>query len=203
MKQALLLEGDDHYRSQLAAAVAEAFPGIGIEAYHTLDPAQLHTRHFDMAIINLDPCNNSALVLIKKLSTNGALCIATSHSCEAVITALQAGAQGYLLTTTAPDEISTLLANSRQAPPLSTAVMQRLVNHFQQGAVTGGADHPLTPRETEVLRLVATGINLAAVSQQLGISRHTCADYVKTIYHKLGISSRAEAALAATRLGLT
>jgi DNA-binding NarL/FixJ family response regulator len=60
----------------------------------------------------------------------------------------------------------------------------------------------LTDRETEVLLRVAKGYTLPEIGQQLTLSRHTIADYVKQIYRKLNVSSRAEAALEAQRMGL-
>jgi DNA-binding NarL/FixJ family response regulator len=60
----------------------------------------------------------------------------------------------------------------------------------------------LTERETEVLLRVAKGYTLPEIGQQLTLSRHTIADYVKQIYRKLNVSSRAEAALEAQRMGL-
>ena len=52
----------------------------------------------------------------------------------------------------------------------------------------------LTDRENEVLLRVAKGFTLPEIGQQLNLSRHTIADYVKQIYRKLNVSSRAEAA---------
>ncbi len=60
----------------------------------------------------------------------------------------------------------------------------------------------LTDRENEVLLRVAKGFTLPEIGVQLNLSRHTIADYVKQIYRKLNVSSRAEAALEAQRLGL-
>jgi DNA-binding NarL/FixJ family response regulator len=61
---------------------------------------------------------------------------------------------------------------------------------------------PLTPREREVLGLLAHGVYIGDIARVLGISRHTVGDHVKNIYRKLNISSRAEAALEARGMGL-
>jgi DNA-binding CsgD family transcriptional regulator len=60
----------------------------------------------------------------------------------------------------------------------------------------------LNARETDILQRVAKGYTLPEIAEQLGLSRHTVADYVKQIYRKLNVSSRAEAALEAARRGL-
>jgi DNA-binding CsgD family transcriptional regulator len=63
--------------------------------------------------------------------------------------------------------------------------------------------HPdLTPREMEVLELIAKGFTLVQVGKALGITRHTAAGYVKTVYRKLEVSSRAEATREAMRMGM-
>jgi two-component system nitrate/nitrite response regulator NarL len=60
----------------------------------------------------------------------------------------------------------------------------------------------LTPRETEVLQLLADGLTNKAIAQRLGISDHTVKFHVNAILGKLGAQSRTEAVVRATRLGL-
>lgn len=60
----------------------------------------------------------------------------------------------------------------------------------------------LSPRETEVLSYIGRGLRVAEAARVLGLTEHTVAGYVKTLYRKLNISSRAEAALEAARRGL-
>ncbi len=64
------------------------------------------------------------------------------------------------------------------------------------------AGKTLTEREIEVLRLIAKGYKVIEAGQLLGISSHTVTTYIRDIYRKLGISSRAEATLEAARRGL-
>ena len=60
----------------------------------------------------------------------------------------------------------------------------------------------LTEREIDVLRLIAKGYKAPEVAPLLGITAHTVSSYVRDIYRKLGISSRAEAAMEAAKRGL-
>jgi DNA-binding NarL/FixJ family response regulator len=60
----------------------------------------------------------------------------------------------------------------------------------------------LTPRETQVLSLLALGMRIQDIAREISISEHTVRDHVKAIYGKLNISSRAEAAIEAARRGL-
>ena len=148
-----------------------------------------------------------------------------------VFPALQAGAFGYVLKDRPEIEIVAQLRRIRDGePPLSSSVALRMLKHFAAviehepaqplppvapaasvGVLPvapmrpGMVEEPevaLTDRETEVLQRVGKGYTLPEIAQQLGLSRHTVADYVKQIYRKLDISSRAEAALEAARRGL-
>jgi DNA-binding NarL/FixJ family response regulator len=94
---------------------------------------------------------------------------------------------------------------SQGEPPLSPSIARRVIAYFAAQARPQKDTIPhvqLTDRENEVLLRVAKGFTLPEIGVQLNLSRHTIADYVKQIYRKLNVSSRAEAALEAQRLGL-
>ena len=123
--------------------------------------------------------------------------------------ALQAGAFGYLLKDQPRELIADQLRRmSAGEPPLSPSIARRVISHFAAQAVrkpsASGKAAPvvLTERETEVLVRVSKGYTLPEIGDQLNLSRHTIADYVKQIYRKLNVTSRAEAAVEAHRLGL-
>ena len=122
--------------------------------------------------------------------------------------ALQAGAFGYLLKDqAAPATVEQFRRMSQGEPPLSPAIARRVMAHFasrssQRGRPRTMPHVALTDRENEVLLRVAKGFTLPEIAVQLELSRHTISDYVKQIYRKLNVSSRAEAALEAQRLGL-
>jgi DNA-binding NarL/FixJ family response regulator len=127
---------------------------------------------------------------------------------EHLFPALQAGAFGYILKEQARELITEQLQRISQGePPLSPSIARRVMAYFQAKAKPTQQAHlmpavNLTDRESEVLLRVAKGYTLPEIGVQLGLSRHTIADYVKQIYRKLNVSSRAEAALEAQRLGL-
>jgi DNA-binding NarL/FixJ family response regulator len=119
--------------------------------------------------------------------------------------AIAAGAQGYLL----KDEGAEILVGRLREiaagePPLSPSIARRILAHFHrpEEAANWSKRELLTPRETEVLALLGRGLRIGDAAQSLGLTRHTVAGYVKIIYSKLNISSRAEAALEAKRRGL-
>lgn len=121
--------------------------------------------------------------------------------------ALAAGAQGYLLKDTERSTLEQhLKAIEAGTPPISPAIARRLLAHFRERAPISPhlADHEphLTPRELDVLRYIGRGLRVMETARLLNLTEHTVAGYVKSLYRKLNVSSRAEAALEAARRGL-
>ncbi len=143
--------------------------------------------------------------------------------------ALQCGADGYLLK---EDRFEVLVEELqkivRGQPPLSPAIARRLLTHFRPGNASGTApqgeplpsafqssrpsplarnssppDHErLTPRESEVLTYLSKGFTIKEIAQLMAIKWFTVNDHIKSIYKKLNVSSRAEAAVLASKQGL-
>ncbi len=121
--------------------------------------------------------------------------------------AIAAGAQGYLLKDQHPDTLIEYLHRiDAGEPPLSPSIARRMLQHFSRSRPPAPAAIPaeevLTAREMDVLRLLGRGLRVNEAAHTLGLTPHTVAGYVKTVYRKLNISSRAEAALEAARRGL-
>ena len=121
-----------------------------------------------------------------------------------VFEALAAGAQGYLLKDQTKDAIvAAIRAIARGEPTLSPSVAHRILRHFRQVARPAASEKDvLTAREVEVLTWLGRGLTVPETARRLGLSEHTTASYVKIIYSKLNISSRAQAAIEAQRRGL-
>src|SRR3546814_10182429 len=117
--------------------------------------------------------------------------------------AIAAGAQGYILKEEDRDRIVvTLRRIESDEPPLSPSIARRMLDHFRDQSVVAPALVDLSARETETLALIARGLTVAEAARQLDLTANTVASYVKVIYQKLGISTRAEAAGEAIRRGL-
>jgi DNA-binding NarL/FixJ family response regulator len=213
MKTILLLEDLPEIRAWLKALVLQVFPDGQIsESARVSDALSLVSAvKFDLALIDLGLPDGSGVAVVEKLRETQADCqsvIVTIHDDdEHLFPALQAGAFGYILKEQARELITEQLQRISQGePPLSPSIARRVIAYFAAQAKPQQPDllpHvSLTERESEVLLRVAKGFTLPEIGVQLGLSRHTIADYVKQIYRKLNVSSRAEAALEAQRLGL-
>lgn len=209
MKTGLVVEDLPATRQWLSAALASAFPGIVIRDAGTVAAALAAVQRevFDVALVDLDLPDGSgleALAALRQRSSATASVVTTIFDDDAhVFPAMQAGAQGYLLKEQPVEQfVAGLQGILRGDPPLSPAIARRMIAHFNDAGRLEDAQAALTPRETEVLRLVAKGFTQQEIAGHLGLSRHTVVDHVKALYRKLNVSSRAEAALAATRRGL-
>lgn len=208
-QRALLVDDHDNARAWLRGAVLSAFPGLVIEEATSVASARaaLQSAPFDLALLDLGLPDGSGLEVLRELRRvrPACLCIIATvfDDDEHVFAALKQGANGYLLKEQSRDELAVLLAELRQGrPPLSTSVARRLLSHFAAPAPVADQLPALTPRERDVLRMVAKGFSVKETASTLEISPHTAHGYVRDIYRKLAVSSRAEAALAASRMGL-
>jgi DNA-binding NarL/FixJ family response regulator len=194
--------------------VIRVFPTAQIsEAARVHDALQLvQAVKFDLALIDLGLPDGSGVDVVAKLrdiQPDAQSVVVTIHDDdEHLFPALQAGAYGYILKEQARELIAEQLQRiSSGEPPLSPSIARRVMAYFSakakpQATANAMPNVNLTDRESEVLLRVAKGYTLPEIGVQLGLSRHTIADYVKQIYRKLNVSSRAEAALEAQRLGL-
>jgi DNA-binding NarL/FixJ family response regulator len=210
----VLVEDLPEIRAWLKALVLQVFPLAHVsEAARVHDALELVSAvRFDLAMVDLGLPDGSGVDVVSRLretQPEAQSVVVTIHDDdEHLFPALQAGAFGYILKEQARELIIEQLQRISQGePPLSPSIARRVIAHFAAQARPQAQAHAiphvsLTERESEVLLRVAKGYTLPEIGVQLSLSRHTIADYVKQIYRKLNVSSRAEAALEAQRLGL-
>jgi DNA-binding NarL/FixJ family response regulator len=120
--------------------------------------------------------------------------LTSSDEEELVFRALEAGADGYLLKDCAPEDLRHgLLDLRRGGVPMTSGIARRVVQFFRHR--TKGSDElrSLSQRETEVLGLIARGLSTKEVGERLSLTTETIRTYVKNIYEKMHVHSRAEA----------
>jgi two-component system nitrate/nitrite response regulator NarL len=192
------------------------------------DPSQV----FKLILVDLELPDGNGMELLTELARYPATKIVTTlySDDDHLFPALQCGADGYLLKEDRFEVlVEELQKIVRGQPPLSPAIARRLLTHFRpvvpgasssdSNAASPGAGFSsrpaaaprvaapldyerLTPRESEVLTYLSKGFTIKEIASLMGIKWFTVNDHIKSIYKKLNVSSRAEAAVLASKQGL-
>jgi len=209
MNRCLIIEDIEESRRWIVGIVAAAFPGCAIREAASLRSAleAVGAESFDLVLVDLGLPDGSGLDALRRLqraAPETACVVVTVMGDDAhLVAALAAGARGYLLKEQPADLLSRQLRQLVDGvPALSPAIAKRIMGHFQRTGPTDSEDGTLSRRERQTLALISYGLRNAEVAAQLGVAESTVASHIKSIYRKLGISSRAEAAWHATRMGL-
>jgi len=122
-----------------------------------------------------------------------------------VLASIEAGATGYLLKDDTQEDYAARIQELRAGgSPITPIIARQLLRRLQPAVPTEGQDGAamLSPRETEVLNLLARGFAYQEIAGLLGVSPHTIGTYVKRLYEKLQVTSRGEAIFEAQCMGL-
>ena len=222
-RRGLIVEDQTDTRAWLVQMLGTAFNGIAISEAATFQAARdwiaAQPRTFaepdanavhDIALIDIGLPDGNGIDLIRMLADGHPRIlpvVTTIYDDDAhLFDAIAAGAKGYLLKDQHADTLVGYLHRIDMGePPLSPSIAQRMLAHFAKRNTVDpnvDAEAALTPRELDILRLLGRGLRVAEAARVLGLTPHTVAGYVKTVYRKLNISSRAEAAIEAVRRGL-
>jgi DNA-binding NarL/FixJ family response regulator len=204
--RALIVEDLPTTRTWLAETLREAFGPLDVEEAGGVEEALALVRpgSCDIALVDLTLPDGDGVRVVKalaRLQPQPMVVVASIHADDGhLFPALQAGAQGYVLKDESREDLVRTLRGIRNGqPPLSPAIARRLLGYFQSPFVREAA---LSRRESETLKLLARGLRLGDIAQALGVTRNTASEYIKSVYRKLDVSSRAEAAIRASHLGL-
>ncbi|HZB22341.1 MAG TPA: response regulator transcription factor [Gaiellaceae bacterium] len=150
----------------------------------------------------------AALPAVREAAPDAEVVVLTASGTEDnLLAAIRGGAAGYLLKSEPPDRIVEFLRGvARGEAALSGEIARRLLDQVREGGRRDGGvpeaiAHALSAREVEVLLLLDEHLGTDDIAKRLFISEHTVRSHVKSLLHKLGVSSRREAleALAVAR----
>jgi DNA-binding NarL/FixJ family response regulator len=142
---------------------------------------------------------------LREVVPDAAVLVLTMYDDDAtVFTAMQAGARGYLLKGAEQDEIADAIrAVVRGQAIFGPGIASRLLEHFANPPAPAADPFPeLTPRETEILELLAEGRRTAEIAGTLHLSPKTVSNNLTTIFAKLEVADRTAAVIRARERGL-
>jgi DNA-binding NarL/FixJ family response regulator len=115
---------------------------------------------------------------------------------ERIFKALRAGACGYLLKRCTTEELLGAIREVRQGgAPMSREIARKVITSFQEPVTTAAEVEELSPREREILELLASGFPNKQIADRLGLTDGTVRWHLRHVYEKLHVRSRTEAAL--------
>lgn len=196
---------DDHpiVRSGIVALLSAADDmTVVAEASDGLEAVRLAAEHapdvvlMDLRMPGLD--GDEATARILAATPNVRVVILTTYESDAsILTAIEAGASGYLLKAAPQEEIlAGVRSVARGEVALAPSIAAMLVQRVARPAVT------LSPRETEVLALVAQGSSNPSIAAALFVSEATVKTHLLHVFEKLGVNDRTRAVTRAMELGL-
>ena len=214
---AIVVEDINETRVWLSEVLRQAFGDIKID--HAIDLRSARRWFANrvtgnlglLALVDLGLPDGSGIELIREIKQQHPeveIVVTTIYDDNVhLLDAMAAGAHGYLLKDRDAEELVTQLRGlDRGEAPISPSIARRILDQFR---IHAGLKRtplndapPLTERETEVLRLIGRGLTLSEAGAILKIGSQTVASHVKNIYRKLGIATRAEAALEAAKRSL-
>jgi DNA-binding NarL/FixJ family response regulator len=185
---------------ELVATAADGEEAVALAATH--DP--------DVVLMDLRMPRLDGIEAIRRLTARGerprAIALTTYADDASVLGALRAGARGYLTKDAGAEEIRAAV----EAVARGEAALDPAIQHHVLAAVSAPADAPpapeppddLTPREVEVLQLIAEGLTNTEIAERLVVSAATVKSHVNHIFAKIGARDRAQAVVYAYAQGL-
>jgi NarL family two-component system response regulator YdfI len=210
-----VLIADDHLivreGLRLILETAEEFELVGeagdgaqaVELAKELEP--------DVVLMDLQMPKMDGLTAIEQIRAqqpDAAIVILTTfNEDDRMIRGLRAGALGYLLKDTDRETLlNTIRAAARGETLLKPEIMARVLSHAGPASASGpsktSSATELTERETQVLQLIVRGAQNKEIAAQLDITERTVKAHLASIFNRLGVNSRTEAAAVAVRMGL-
>ncbi len=165
----------------------------------------------DVLLTDLGLPDGSGIELIRETArrfpATDIMVITVFNDEDHVLASVEAGATGYILKDSMPEEFVGLIRQLRDGgSPISPVIARQLLKRFKPTAAVPDArpheDAGLSARESEVLSFIAKGFSYCEIARLLGISPHTVTTHVKKIYQKLAVHSRGEAVYEAGKMGL-
>ncbi|HEX5218046.1 MAG TPA: response regulator transcription factor [Verrucomicrobiae bacterium] len=154
----------------------------------------------ELVLMDIQLPNMSGVDCVERLKESmpglKAIMVTVYEDPDRIFRALRAGASGYLLKRSAPEEVLNAMREVQQGGgAMSGEIARKVIGYFREQATTTAEVDQLTSREREVLDLVVHGLSNKEIAERLSVTVAAVRWHLKHIYHKLHVHSRTEAAL--------
>jgi DNA-binding NarL/FixJ family response regulator len=199
-KTVVLVEDDRGLREQLTQILNSAPDIRCVGAFASAEEAlqQLPARCPDVVLMDIKLPGMSGIECVarlKRLMPGLQIVMVTVYEdSERIFLALKAGASGYLLKSSPPQQLLEAVRDVHGGgAPMSSHIARQVVRHFHSAGVVADQKSPLSPRERQVLELLSTGYIYKEIADQLDIGVETVRTHVKSICQKMHARNRLEA----------
>lgn len=167
--------------------------------------AQIKDLSCDIMLTDLGLPGMSGIELIRQVREINPYIEIMAHTVfedkETILSAIKAGATGYLLKGTRPAKlIEALYELHGGGAPMTPKIAKKILLEFQKSRIED--EYLLTPRETEIIKGIEQGLTYKELAQKYFISPHTVHSHIKKIYEKLQSKNRKEALMKARKKGI-
>ncbi len=198
---------DDHpiWRSGVRADLGPNFHVVGEAGDADGAIAEVARVHPDLVLCDLHMPNGGGLKVARACGDDTNVVMLTVSEAERdVLDAVAAGAVGYLVKSTPPDELRLALWRAAQGEPVFSPSLAALVlGEFRRMSKSGGPAQALSEREREVLQYVARGHTYREIGEELFIAEKTVENHVRNILGKLHLNRKQELIRYAVDHGIT
>jgi DNA-binding NarL/FixJ family response regulator len=195
-----IVEDDARVRTSLAKLI-DGSPGYRCVSQHSsAENALQEIAKFKPDVVLMDinlPGINGvecSRQLKPQLSSTQIIMLTVYQNTEHIFNALAAGATGYLLKQTPPNELLAAIRDVHAGgSPMSGHIARKIVQSFQRPSAKTPEAHNLSPRESEVLDLLAKGFLYKEIAETMKVTYATVHTHIRHVYEKLHVRSRTEA----------
>jgi DNA-binding NarL/FixJ family response regulator len=195
-----IVDDSPEVRESVAEYIASSPDFECVGAFETGEEAVKNIPALQPAVVLMDinlP-GMSGIQCVQKLKDEmpslQAMMLTVYENSERIFEALSAGACGYLLKSTPPEQLLEAIRDMRNGgSPMSSHIARKVVQAFHRNAQKRPLIQQLSPREQQVLSLLAEGFPYKQIAAQLDLSIGTIRTYIRAIYEKLHVNSRTEA----------
>lgn len=211
----LIVENDAHIRDRMERVIGaeKDIRIIGTAETKSAAKKLIDTYPFETLVIDLTLPDGFGLEIVswvnEKYPESDVMILANSEDDPHIVSAIEAGATGYVLKSAIESDLINAVrllqaGGSPVSPNVAKSVLRALCTNSTvvTEKVPAAVPHPLSERETEILRLLAKGMSFNEIGNILAISPHTVTAHIKKIYRKLQVHSRGEAVYEAAQMGI-